>query len=104
MDITTVFGTVIPGSNPGGSTKNISVAQIFCAPAARRLRVVRQVISKSRREALRKSGTCFCSNRNGEERLISKSCREAKAGFSHDGEKRLEGEIPGRIRYTWHER
>ncbi len=32
MDITTVFGTVVPGSNPGGSTKNVSVASIFVAP------------------------------------------------------------------------
>ena len=42
MDITTVFGTVVPGSNPGGSTKNVSVAKIFCASTASRLREMRQ--------------------------------------------------------------
>lgn len=38
MDIMTVFGTVGPGSNPGGSTKNVSKASIFCAIAESDLR------------------------------------------------------------------
>ncbi len=42
MDITTVFGTVVPGSNPGGSTKNVSAASIFCASTASDISHLRQ--------------------------------------------------------------
>ena len=46
MDITTVFGTVIPGSNPGGSTT--IKRSVCCAPAAHELLHVRQVRTKNR--------------------------------------------------------
>ncbi len=42
MDITSVFETVIPGSNPGESTKNKNAMSVFCALAASHLRVMRQ--------------------------------------------------------------
>ena len=50
MDITTVFGTVVPGSNPGGSTNKTFT--FFCDPTASRLREMRQDSNTGSRDSL----------------------------------------------------
>jgi len=74
MDITSVFETVVPGSNPGESTKITSLARYVCAFALSHLRVIHQ------------AEYSFVSKQNYEERPTS---------FSSGNEKRRVGEIPG---------
>lgn len=83
MDITTVFGTVVPGSNPGGSTNKM--VTFFWLPQE-----VTFVTSVRIRWAQRYEAT--------------KPNRERRAAsLFYDGKIRLVAEIPGGLRYTCNE-
>lgn len=91
MDITAVFGTVILGSNPGGSTINnkVLLGNVTCVTLSS---VLPQKAKQLAFVRIRKSEVCFCSNRNNEERPAKLFYRRKKVFVE---------EIPGGTRYTW---